>query len=46
MTRLPQRLGRWLLRCLATVLVVSVLSFLMAEALPGDMAYRVAAAEP
>jgi peptide/nickel transport system permease protein len=38
------RLARWLLRCVATVLLVSVLSFLMADALPGDMAYRVAAA--
>ncbi len=40
----PRRFGRWLLRCVATVLVVSVLSFLMADALPDDMAYRVAAA--
>ncbi len=44
MTAVPRRLGRWLLRCVATVLVVSVLSFLMADALPDDMAYRVAAA--
>lgn len=36
--------ARWLLRCAASVLTVSVLTFLMAEALPGDMAYRVAAA--
>ena len=44
MTGATRRLGRWLLRCFATVMVVSVLSFLMADALPGDMAYRVAAA--
>ena len=44
MTAVSRRLGRWLLRCFVTVLLVSVLSFLMADALPGDMAYRVAAA--
>ncbi len=44
MTAVTRRLGRWLFRCAVTVLVVSVLSFLMADALPGDMAYRVAAA--
>ncbi len=44
MTAVSRRLGRWLLRCVATVLVVSVLSFLMADGLPDDMAYRVAAA--
>lgn len=44
MRGLARHAGGWLLRCLVTVFAVSALSFLMAEMLPGDMAYRVAAA--
>ena len=36
--------ARWLLRSAAAVAAVSLLTFLMADALPGDMAHRVAAA--